>query len=113
MSSSLIATFIVKMKKHIKFDKKIRSLFLQMEIKMLLLKSIFFDRSIKDQVWGLSLTQSILLYKYFEYCKFSRIKEYCLLTGRARSVYQQFKMTRWQLKNLNSMGYITGLQKST
>jgi small subunit ribosomal protein S14 len=41
----------------------------------------------------------------------TRIKNICVLTGRSRSVYRFFKISRLQLRKLASTGYLPGVSK--
>jgi ribosomal protein S14 len=41
----------------------------------------------------------------------SRIKNLCILTGRPKSVYRFFKISRLQFRKLASKGYLTGISK--
>lgn len=42
-----------------------------------------------------------------------RVRNRCELTGRARSVYRKFKLSRIALRELASMGLIPGMIKSS
>jgi len=55
-----------------------------------------------------------LLHKHL--CNFSyvcRIKNYCIVTGRSRSVYRHFKVSRIHLRYLGSEGLFFGLKKAS
>jgi len=43
----------------------------------------------------------------------SRIKNRCILTGRGRSVYRDFQLTRIKLRELASFGLLMGIKKSS
>ena len=43
----------------------------------------------------------------------SRMKNRCIITGRARSVYRDFQLTRMQLRELASFGFLMGVKKSS
>lgn len=43
----------------------------------------------------------------------NRIRNRCELTGRARSVYRKFKLSRIKLRELGSNGRVPGLTKSS
>lgn len=43
----------------------------------------------------------------------NRVRNRCELTGRARSVYRKFKLSRIALRELASMGLIPGMVKSS
>ena len=55
-----------------------------------------------------------LISKHISYgdCK-SRIKNYCIISGRSRGVYRDFKISRIQLRSVGSQGYIFGLKKAS
>jgi len=42
-----------------------------------------------------------------------RVKNRCVITGRAKSVHRQFKISRIALRELASMGLINGVMKSS
>jgi small subunit ribosomal protein S14 len=42
-----------------------------------------------------------------------RVTNRCILTGRSKSVHRQFKISRIALRNLASMGLISGVRKSS
>ena len=42
-----------------------------------------------------------------------RVKNRCIITGRAHSVHRQFKISRIALRELASMGLINGVMKSS
>ena len=42
-----------------------------------------------------------------------RIRNRCLLTGRARGVYRKFKLSRIVFRELASIGHIPGITKSS
>jgi small subunit ribosomal protein S14 len=41
----------------------------------------------------------------------SRINNFCILTGRTRAVYSSFKISRFVLKGMGSLGYLPGIRK--
>jgi ribosomal protein S14 len=44
---------------------------------------------------------------------FSNYRSKCLLTGRSRSIYSAFRLSRMQLRSLASFGYLNGVRKSS
>jgi ribosomal protein S14 len=40
-----------------------------------------------------------------------RVNNYCILTGRTRAVYKSFKVSRFVLKGMGSLGYLPGIRK--
>lgn len=53
------------------------------------------------------------IYKRYESIRKSYVKNRCILSGRSRSVYSFFKMTRMIFKNLAVKGDVTGLRKNS
>jgi len=43
----------------------------------------------------------------------TKIRTICLLTGRTRSVYRTFRISRLKLKHYANAGYFTGLSKAS
>ena len=43
----------------------------------------------------------------------TKVRSICLLTGRSRSVYRAFKMSRLKLREYASQGYFTGISKAS
>lgn len=43
----------------------------------------------------------------------TRLKSYCMLTGRTRAVYKKFKISRIMLRELALQGKIPGMRKSS
>jgi ribosomal protein S14 len=43
----------------------------------------------------------------------SRLRSVCILTGRSRSVYRSFKMSRLKVKEYANMGFFIGMSKSS
>jgi small subunit ribosomal protein S14 len=44
---------------------------------------------------------------------FTRAKSICLLTGRSRSVYRMFKLSRLKVREYAHSGYFSGLSKAS
>lgn len=53
------------------------------------------------------------VYNRYESIRKSYARNRCVLSGRSRSVYSFFKMTRMVFKNLAVKGYLTGLRKNS
>jgi ribosomal protein S14 len=45
--------------------------------------------------------------------RFGRIRNTCVITGRARGVYRSFKSSRHALRGLTEVGYLPGIKKSS
>jgi small subunit ribosomal protein S14 len=43
----------------------------------------------------------------------TRLRSVCFLTGRSRSVYRTFKMSRLEIKKYANMGFFVGMSKSS
>lgn len=48
--------------------------------------------------------------KYFSY---TRAQSICILTGRSRSVYRFFRLSRLKIREYANSGYFTGITKSS
>lgn len=96
------------MKKQIKKNKKQRVLFKQFELTQLVLKTISKNFKlpqqlrweIRDNNFKLDINSSI-----------TRIKNRCILTGRSKSIYRFFKLSRLQLRLLASKSLLPGVNK--
>jgi ribosomal protein S14 len=92
-------------------DKKLRYCFFQNEFYILLYKSILKDSFLDND------------FKFFIYLKLfrlinnrvfsSRIRNRCVVTGRARGVNRFFKMSRLLVRSKSSQGLLTGVKKSS
>ncbi len=96
------------MQKKIKKNIKQRYLFKDLEKRRLILKIISKNLNIqKDLRWKLQQ-------KWFFFnqnSSITRIKNICVLTGRSKSVYRLFKISRIQLRKLASEGLLPGVSK--
>lgn len=96
------------MKKQIKKNITQRYLFQQNEKQRLILKAITQNLILENTLrWK---TQKKLLQSP-NTGSVTRIKNRCIITGRARSVYRFFKLSRIQLRKLASEGFLPGLSK--
>ena len=96
------------MKKQIKKNITQRYLFQQNEKQRLILKAITQNLILENTLrWK---TQKKLL-QSSNTGSVTRIKNRCIITGRARSVYRFFKLSRIQLRKLASEGFLPGLSK--
>lgn len=78
------------------------------------LNSIITSYIIKDNYLPKSISLNQLNKKNKSSCSsISKIKNKCLISGRNRSVYKKFKLSRMFLKNLGVSGFINGLRKSS
>lgn len=91
-------------------DKKRRQLVAKFETKRLRLKSIIYDTSLPQETrWNASLQ----LAKLPRNSSKVRVRNRCVVTGRPRGVYRQFKVSRIVLRELASSGLLTGVKKSS
>ena len=73
-------------------------------IKLFLVKQYSYQRTI---YWFNTLT----LYSSFKFG--SKTRGVCLLTGRSRSVYRLFRLSRLMIRTYSKCGYFTGLSKAS
>lgn len=92
------------MLKSIKFDKELRKDFKIKNFKYLFLKT-FFEKDFRYK-------KVLKLYGNLNLKK-TKVNNFCFLTGRSKSVYKKFKLSRHQIKLLAVNNFITGLQKSS
>ena len=96
------------MQKKIKKNINQRYLFKDFEKKRLIIKIISNNFNFKKAIrWKIEQ-------KWFNFNKNSsltRIKNICILTGRSKSVYRFFKISRLQLRKLASIGLLPGIFK--
>lgn len=96
------------MQKKIKKNIKQRYFYQNFEKKRIILKIISKNLFIKNNLrWK---TQQ----KWFFFnnnSSITRIKNLCVLTGRSRSIYRFFKISRIQLRKFASEGYLPGFSK--
>lgn len=96
------------MKKKIKKNIKQRYLFKNLEKNRLILKILLKNLNIKTNLrW--KIQQKIIFFN--QQSSITRIKNICILTGRSRSIYRLFKISRIQLRKLISEGLLPGTSK--
>lgn len=54
-----------------------------------------------------------LIQNNFKNFNYSNLRSKCLLTGRSRSIYKDFRLSRMQLRSLGSFGILNGVKKSS
>lgn len=91
-------------------DKIRRQKFFLLESERLRLKSVIYNRSLKNGIRGLA---SLKLSSVPKDCLQIRIKNRCLITNRGQSVYRIFQISRITLKEFLSTDKIAGLRKSS
>ena len=106
--STLFYTFLLNMQKKIKKNIKQRYLFKNFEKNRLVLKIISRNLDIKkDLRWKLNQKW----FFFHQNSSITRIKNLCVLTGRSKSIYRLFKISRIQLRKLASNGFLPGVSK--
>ena len=96
------------MKKKIKQNIKQRYLFKKLEKKKIILKILLKNLNIKKKV------RYKIQQKWFFYTNIysiTRIKNLCILTGRSRSIYRLFRISRIQLRKIATEGFLPGISK--
>jgi len=91
-------------------DYKRRLLVAKNELKRLQYKAISQDRNLMPKV---RLHAALCLNKLKRNSTLTRIKNRCVITGRARSVYLKYKMSRIVFRELASRGDLIGVTKSS
>jgi small subunit ribosomal protein S14 len=96
------------MKHFVVKDKKNRKVVLKKEVRRYVLKSL-----VKNQL--LSVEERTRFYNDLrDLNSFStRIKNRCILTGRAKSIYRAFGLTRMQVRSEALFGLLNGVRKSS
>jgi len=90
--------------------KKKQSLFLKYERTRKLLKTIVNSSALPHQLREKAQTELNGLPRD---TSIVRHKNLCILTGRGRSVYSGYKLSRLMLKKLSRDGMLTGFRKSS
>lgn len=96
------------MQKKIKKNINQRYLFNHFEKKRLVLKIISKNLNLNQKI------RFQIKEKWFYFnnnSSITRIKNICTLTGRSKSIYRLFKISRIQLRNLASKAYLPGISK--
>jgi ribosomal protein S14 len=91
-------------------DIKKRGLYIKTELIQRLIKILCF--SFKNNFFSFALLNSVFLtikYKNFR----SHVKNFCIISGRSRSIHKKFKVSRIILIELSNKGYFFGLKKAS
>lgn len=96
------------MQKKIKKNINQRLLFKNLEKKRLIYKIISKNLNLKQELRWKAQQKWFFFYKN---SSLTRIKNICVLTGRTRSIYRLFKISRLQLRKLASEGFLPGVSK--
>lgn len=100
-------------RKEILKDKNYRKQFKFFELKYYLLKSLLFNKIYLSGAIRYKLLKLFLYLFYFRCNKLYKIKNYCVITGKRRSVIKKFKFSRFVIKKFGLIGLIFGLEKSS
>jgi len=92
-------------------DQKRRAQLFKFELKRLQLKALIQDR--RSLSSNLRYEYSLQLSKLPRNSSKTRVRNRCILTGRSRSVYKQFRVSRIVFRNLASQGLIMGIKKTS
>ena len=98
------------MKSWIERDKKRRQLVAKYELKRLQLKSIVNSVALPTEI---RREATLKLAKLPRNSSKVRIRNRCVLTGRSRGVYRQFKISRILFRELALTGLLPGVKKSS
>jgi ribosomal protein S14 len=79
----------------------------------------FLRKGLKKKEYVLLLSKLLLrdsrVCKYYKKVRVvsgtTRVNNQCILTGRTRAVYKSFKVSRFILKGMSSLGYLPGIRK--
>lgn len=99
---------LMKLNKYIFKDYQLRKNYYKLESFLLILKALtlFKKFEIVDRDHFFHLFNSFTL-------KFTRIRNRCLYTGRARGILSEFKMSRIQFRRLADNGKIPGIRRAS
>jgi small subunit ribosomal protein S14 len=96
------------MQKKIKKNIKQRYIFKNFEKKRLILKILSKNLNIKRKIrW--KIQQKFTFFNSIS--SITRIKNICIITGRSKSIYRFFKISRIQLRKLISNSFLPGIFK--
>lgn len=97
------------MKSLLERDQKRRKLFLMFEKKRIIYKYIYNNLNLpySIRIEALKRLQSLPLQS-----SPTRIRNRCVVTGRARSVYKHFKISRLIFRKLAVQGFLPGIKKA-
>lgn len=91
-------------------DHKRRLLLAKFEVKRAQFKAICQDRNLTSK---LRAEGSLKLSKLPRNSSKTRIRNRCIITGRPRSVYKLFRLSRIVFRELASQGMLLGITKSS
>jgi ribosomal protein S14 len=101
------------MRKNLKKDQNTRNNFLASEKNRLYNKLVFSNSKLNSKSkWLVSLYSTNRQYSG-SFSSKVRIKNFCLLTGRSRSIYRKFRMSRILLRQKGAFGELPGISKDS
>jgi ribosomal protein S14 len=91
-------------------DVNKRELYIKTELIQRVIKTLFFFFDTNLLYFAL-LNSTFITFQY-NYFK-THIKNFCIVSGRSRSIHKKFKVSRILLRELASKGYFFGLKKAS
>ena len=93
-------------------DQKLRKIIDRQEIFKCINNFLLKQKKTKQK------NRALINYKFYKLYKgnkmsFTRVRNRCLITSRARSVYRRFRLNRLAFKYLVALGYLPGFGRST
>lgn len=98
------------MKSLLQKDKKRRKLFLKYENKKIIYKYIYNNLSLSKELRKKAFNN---LMKMPRNSSITRVRNRCVVTSRARSIYRYFKMSRLVFRQLALEGKLPGVRKAS
>jgi ribosomal protein S14 len=99
----------MKYRRQIKDINK-RGLYIKTELIQRVIKTLYF--SFKANILYFSLLKSNFISDLYNNFR-THIKNFCIISGRSRSIHKKFKVSRIFLRELSSKGYFFGLKKAS
>jgi ribosomal protein S14 len=98
------------MKNKKKIDKKRRYFFKKYEFNKNILKFLAYNTNLKfKQRWNFLLQ----LQNLPQFSSKSKIHNFCVITGRSKSIFKQFKISRIMFKHYSDKNKLPGLYKKS
>jgi small subunit ribosomal protein S14 len=98
------------MKNGIQLDKRKRELYKKYELKRLICKILLLNKNLPNELKKKRFQE---LSKLSRNSSITRIRNYCVLTGRTKGTLQKFKLSRISFRELASEGSLMGVFKSS
>lgn len=96
--------------KRYKKDLKRRKLYEKTEFFQKVLKIFFlYSSAINIKL----IIKKNIYFKLLKNCFKSRIKNYCIISGRSRGIYGKLRVSRIVFRRLNNKGFFFGIKKAT